>query len=205
MKDAPLSFGIMCTIGPLRCVGFLSRFQKEHPGIELTLTEETPARLTELLQEGKIDVAVMAQPDPFPERFDVHLLYRENFVVGFPPGHRFEAMNAVRVADVGGESYLSRINCEYYDQLTDICVKCDAPLKDAYRSEREDWIQSMVMAGMGICFLPEFSPTLPGMHTRRLIEPEVVRAVSLVTVGGRRFSPAVATFVKALKTFKWPT
>jgi DNA-binding transcriptional LysR family regulator len=205
MKDAPLSFGIMCTIGPLRCVGFLSRFQKEHPGIELTLTEETPARLTELLQEGKIDVAVMAQPDPFPERFDVHLLYRENFVVGFPPGHRFEAMNAVRVADVGGESYLSRINCEYYDQLTDICVKCDAPLKDAYRSEREDWIQSMVMAGMGICFLPEFSPTLPGMHTRRLIEPEVVRAVSLVTVSGRRFSPAVATFVKALKTFKWPT
>ena len=26
MKDAPLSFGIMCTIGPLRSVGFLSRF-----------------------------------------------------------------------------------------------------------------------------------------------------------------------------------
>ncbi len=205
MKDAPLSFGIMCTIGPLRCVGFLSRFQKDHPGIELTLTEETPARLTELLQEGKIDVAVMAQPEPFPERFDVHLLYRENFVVAFPPGHRFEALNAVRVRDVGGESYLSRINCEYYDQIGDLCVKCNAPLKDAYRSEREDWIQSMVMAGMGICFLPEFSPTMPGLHTRRMIEPEVVREVSLVTVSGRRFSPAVATFVKALKAYKWPT
>ena len=204
MKDAPLSFGIMCTIGPLRCVGFLSRFQKDHPGIELTLTEETPARLTELLQEGKIDVAVMAQPEPFPERFDVHLLYRENFVVAFPPGHRFETMNAVRIADVGGESYLSRINCEYYDQLSDLCVKCNAPLKDAYRSEREDWIQSMVMAGMGICFLPEFSPAMPGLHTRRVIEPEVVREVMLVTVSGRRFSPAVATFVKALKAYKWP-
>jgi DNA-binding transcriptional LysR family regulator len=205
MKDAPLSFGIMCTIGPLRCVGFLSRFRQDHPGIELTLTEETPARLTELLQEGKIDVAVMAQPEPFPERFDVHLLYRENFVVAFPPGHRFEAMNAVRIADVGGESYLSRINCEYYDQIGDICVKSNAPLKDAYRSEREDWIQSMVVAGMGICFLPEFSPAMPGLHTRRVIEPEVVREVMLVTVSGRRFSPAVATFVKALKAYKWPT
>jgi DNA-binding transcriptional LysR family regulator len=205
MKDAPLRFGIMCTIGPLRCVGFLSRFQKDHPGIELTLTEGTPPRLTELLQEGKIDVAVMAQPEPFPERFDLHPLYRENFVVGFPPGHRFEAMNAVRVADVAGESYLSRINCEYYDQLSDICVKCNAPLKDAYRSEREDWIQSMVMAGMGICFLPEFSPTMPGLSTRRIVEPEVVREVSLVTVSGRRFSPAVATFVKALKAYRWPT
>lgn len=204
VKDAPLSFGIMCTIGPLRCVGFLSQLQKDHPGIALTMTEETPARLTELPQEGRIDVAVMAQPDPFPERFDVHPLYRENFVVAFPPGHRFEAMNAVRVADVAGESYLSRINCEYYDQLSDICLKCNAPLKDAYRSEREDWIQSMTIAGMGICFLPEFSPTIPGLQTRRLIEPEVVREVSLVTVSGRRFSPAVAIFVRALKAYKWP-
>ena len=94
---------------------------------------------------------------------------------------------------------------EYYDHIGDICDRCNAPLKDAYRSEREDWIQSMVMSGMGICFLPEFSPVLPGLQTRRVIEPEVVRAVSLVTVSGRRFSPAVATFVRALKAYKWPT
>ena len=204
LKDAPLSLGIMCTIGPMRCIGFLSRFQKNHPGIELTMTEDTPARLVELLSEGKIDVAVMAQPDPFAERFDVHPLYRENFVVAFPPGHRFSSINAVRIADVGGESYLSRINCEYYDQIGEICERCNAPMKDAYRSEREDWIQTMVMAGMGICFMPEFSPVLPGLHTRRVIEPEVMRDVCLVTVSGRRFSPAVATFVRALKAYKWP-
>src|SRR5262245_38847609 len=205
MKDAPLSFGIMCTIGPLRCIGFLSRFRADHPGVELTMSEDTPAHLIEQLQEGNLDVAVMAQPDPYPERFNVHPLYRESFVVAFPPGHRFEAMNAVRVRDVAGESYLSRINCEYYDQLSDVCVKCNAPLKDAYRSEREDWIQSMVVAGMGIAFMPEFSPTMPGLHTRRLIEPETFRDVSLVTVSGRRFSPAVGAFVKALKAYKWPT
>ena len=196
MKDAPISLGIMCTVGPLRCIGFLSRFQKEHPGIGLTMTEDTPARLVELLAQGKIDLAVVAQPEPFPERFDAHLLYREHYVVAFPPGHRFERMNAVCIADVGGESYLSRINCEYYDQLSEICKKCNALLKDAYRSEREDWIQTMVMAGMGICFMPEYSPVIPGLHTRRVIEPEVVREVSLVTVSGRRFSPAVATFIR---------
>jgi DNA-binding transcriptional LysR family regulator len=205
MNDAPISIGIMCTIGPLRCIGFLSRFQKEHPGIELTMTEDTPVRLTELLAEGKIDVAIMAQPDPYPERFDVHLIYREHFVIAFPPGHRFEKMNAVRVADVAGESYLSRINCEYYDQLSAICKACNAPLRNAYRSEREDWIQTMVMAGLGICFLPEFSPVLPGLHTRRVIEPEVLRDVSLVTVSGRRFSPAIGTFVRALSAYKWPS
>lgn len=204
MKDAPAKLGIMCTVGPLRCVAFLAQFWSTHSGIELTMIEHTPARLTELLMEGAIDMAIMAQPEPFPERFDVHLLYREHYVVSFPPGHRFEAMDAVRFRDVAGESYLSRINCEYYDYLSRICEERQAPLKDAYRSEREDWIQTMVMSGMGVSFLPEYSLVIPGVPTRRLIEPEVIREVSLVTVSGRRFSPAVGTFVRALRAYKWP-
>ena len=71
-------------------------------------------------------------------------------------------------------------------------------LHHVYRSEREDWIQTMVMAGIGIAFLPEYSVILPGLQTRPLVEPEVVREVALVTVAGRRFSPAVATFVRAI-------
>jgi hypothetical protein len=37
-----------------------------------------------------------------------------------------------------------------------------------------------------------------------VIEPEVVREVSVVTVAGRRFSPAVAAFVRAIKAYQWP-
>lgn len=204
-KGAPVSLGVMCTIGPLRCVGFLAQFQKQHPGIELSMLEDTPLRLIGLLAEGKIDMAVMAQTSPFPDRFEVQPLYREYFVVAFPPGHRFRQMSAVRVVDVSGESYLSRINCEYYDRMNQMFRQCEVTLKDAYRSEREDWIQTMVTAGMGICFLPEYSPVMPGLHTRRLTDPEVVREVSLITVKGRRRSAAAEVFVRALTTFKWPT
>ncbi len=74
----------------------------------------------------------------------------------------------------------------------------------AYRSEREDWIQTMVAAGMGICFIPEFSVTAPGVQARPVVDPETMREVSLVTVSGRRFSPAVASFVRAIKAYQWP-
>jgi hypothetical protein len=40
---------------------------------------------------------------------------------------------------------------------------------------------------------------------RRVIDPEVSREVGLVTVAGRRFSPAVAAFVRAIKSYQWPT
>ena len=62
----------------------------------------------------------------------------------------------------------------------------------------------MVMAGMGICFMSEYSVMVPGLQTRQVIDPEVSREVGLVTVAGRRFSPAVAAFVRAIKAYRWP-
>jgi len=203
LEDAPINLGVMCTVGPLRFVGFLAQFRQDNPGIELSLLESTPPRLIELLGEGKIDLAVLAQPDPLPERFNAVPLYRERFVVAFPPGHRFGRQNAVKAAEMDGENYLLRINCEYRDYLGALCREQGAALKRGYRSEREDWIQIMVMAGLGVCFTPEFSPVLPGVHTRPLIDPEVTREVMLVTVGGRRYSPAVAAFVRAIKAYPW--
>jgi len=37
----------------------------------------------------------------------------------------------------------------------------------SYRSEREDWIQIMVAAGMGVCFLPENSALLQAWSLAR--------------------------------------
>jgi LysR family hydrogen peroxide-inducible transcriptional activator len=205
LEHAALNLGLMCTIGPLRGISFLNHFRGRHPGIEITLLEGVPTKLSQMLYDGEIDLAVMAQPEPFDERAVVHPLYREHFVLAFPAGHRFEALDAVRITDVAGETYLARINCEYQDYINGLCQERGIELKIGYRSEREDWIQTMVMAGMGICFTPEFSPILPGLVTRPVIEPEIVREVSLVTVAGRRFSPAVAVFVQAIDRYAWPT
>jgi LysR family transcriptional regulator, hydrogen peroxide-inducible genes activator len=204
LEDAALNVGLMCTIGPLRGIGFLNDFQRAHPGIDVTLLEGVPGKLGELLYEGSLDVAVMAQSEPFDERFDVHGLYREHFVIAFPPGHRFEAQNAIRFRDIQDEAYLRRISCEYRDHLVEIGRSLGISYRVAYRSEREDWIQTMVMAGMGICFMPEYSTTVAGLQTRRVVDPEVCREVALVTVSGRRFSPAVAAFVRAIRAYRWP-
>jgi LysR family transcriptional regulator, hydrogen peroxide-inducible genes activator len=205
LENAPLSLGVMCTIGPLRGISFVTDFWRSNQGIEITLREGVPQHLGELLREGELDLAVMSQWEPFDDRFNVQPLYRERFVVAFPPGHRFAGQNGVRLDDLNGESYLLRINCEYRDHLRTLREERGIELHHVYRSEREDWIQTMVMAGIGVAFLPEYSVILPGLQTRPLVEPEVVREVALVTVAGRRFSPAVATFVRAIRAYRWPS
>ena len=68
-----------------------------------------------------------------------------------------------------------------------------------FQREREDWIQMMVAAGFGVCFLPEFPPIIPGVRTQPVTDPEVVREASLVSMSGRRFSPAVMSFIRAIR------
>ena len=203
LEAAPLTLGVMCTIGPLRFVGFLNDFREQHPGIEVSVIENVPGRLSELLLGGTLDIALMAQPSPFDARLNVAPIFRERFGLAFPVGHRFEQRNTLHVTDVRGENYLSRINCEYRDYLGELCSRHGVTIRRAYRSEREDWIMAMVAAGMGICFLPEFSAIHPGVRHRLVAEPEVVREVSLVSVAGRTFSPAVSAFVKAVREYDW--
>jgi DNA-binding transcriptional LysR family regulator len=179
------------------------QFRREHPGIAVSLREGVALSLGAMLEQGDLDFAIMASPRGFAERFHVKPLYSERFVVAFAPGHRFARMTSVGTLDCSGESYLMRMNCEYATHWDDYLEKHDIELREVYRSEREDWIQGMVMAGAGICFLPEFSAVIPGLCTRPLIEPEVCREIGLVSVPGRRFSPAMGAFIKTVTRHRW--
>ena len=56
----------------------------------------------------------------------------------------------------------------------------------------------MVAAGMGICFLPEYSNTIAGVVSRPVIDPPIEREVCLLTVAGRRWSSPLSAFVEAV-------
>ena len=203
LEKAPLNLGIMCTIGPSRLIGLMSKLRRELPGIDLTLHDVVPDEMVDRLLAGSLDVALFGLPKELPERFDRRRLYRERYVVAFPPGHRFERKNVVRLRDVDNEPYLVRLNCEYSEYIGELLAGHGVSLDIRYASEREDWIQSMILAGMGSSFMPEYLPMHSNLPTRLIADPSVTRQVDLVTVSGRRFSPAVQAFVRMVETHDW--
>ena len=205
LEQADLSVGVMCTIGPMRFVSFLTCFKAGFPGIGLTLLEAVPDRFCAMLLDGTIDVALMADPHGFDPSLHAIPIYDERFVVACSAGHRFALKDSVPLPALDGESYLLRINCEFRGVLNELCVKQNVHLVHSYRSEREDWVLTMVAAGLGVCFLPEFSATVPGVIARPVIEPEVYREVCLVTVAGRRHSAPVGAFIDAVRRYSWAT
>jgi DNA-binding transcriptional LysR family regulator len=203
LGSASLKLGMMGSIGPLRSMAFLSEFSRANPAIKLSLVEGTAEFLTGSLIEGAIDCAILAQPEPFDPRLSVAPLYRERFAVAFPLGHRFEAQPFIIPADMAGESYLSRSPCPFEEELKTACRVHGIVLRENFRSERDDWIQAMVAAGMGICFLPEYSPLVPGLQMRVLRHPQIIREVSLATVAGRPNPHALEIFANAAQIYEW--
>jgi DNA-binding transcriptional LysR family regulator len=203
MKDASLSIGVMCTIGPTRMIDFMRGFHQRHAGVSVQIRDGKGMALQEWLLNGELDLAIYGLPGELDERLHPKPLFSERFVIAVAPGHRFEAMNAVPMRELHGERYLSRINCEFADHVRAIAQQRGVLPQRSYLSERDDWILAMVKAGLGYGFFPECAVTLDGLACRPMVDPEVERTINLVTVRGRPHSPAVGAFVREAMVFKW--
>jgi LysR family transcriptional regulator, hydrogen peroxide-inducible genes activator len=205
LEDAHITLGVLRSVGPTRLTGFLSSFKLTYPGIKIRLVEGMPDDFNQRLESGEIDVAIMARSEGFPERFDLRPLYRERFLLAFAADHRFAQMDEIPLDEVDGENYLRRLTCEFRGYLAGLIKDHHCALNVCFQSDREDWILNMVAGGLGICFIPEFSALVPGINVRPVVDPEIWREVCLVTMAGRRLSPALLSFTKAVKDYPWPT
>ena len=88
-----------------------------------------------------------------------------------PPDHRLAAVDAIRLSDLSDEPYVDRLSCEMRDMVMNVCRQTNANLYARFRSEREDWVQSMVLARIGFAFMPEYSVTSPSFYSVRLSSP----------------------------------
>lgn len=203
LDQVPIRLGILATIGPVRLSRFLGEFQSSFPGIDVEVHEGNQPNLLDRLNEAELDLVIINPHEGVSEDYRLNRLYEERYVVIFPPEHRFEKFNVVKLADLAGEPYVDRLACELREIVMQTCEARGVGLYARFRSEREDWVQAMVLANIGFAFMPEYSVTLPGLISRPLVEPEISRTIAVATKPGREHSPAVAAFVRSARQFRW--
>ena len=204
LEKAPIRLGVMSTLGHARLAQFLSAFHRDHASAEIAVHEASLEDIADQLRSGALDAAIISRIPPYEEEFRTLHLYSERYVIAFPPGHRLASLNAVPLMDLSGENYVDRLSCEMREMVMGLCEEKEIDLYARFRSEREDWVQAMVHAGIGFAFMPEYSVTLPGLIQRPLIDPCFGRHVSLATVPGRRHTPALDAMIRKIRSFPWP-
>ncbi|EAR49989.1 transcriptional regulatory protein [Oceanicola granulosus HTCC2516] len=204
LNKAPVRLGVLSTVGHVRLARFLAAFEATYEGVELTVSEAPLAELQDLLEADEIDLAILNPAGAKADAYRLSPLYEERYVVILPPDHRLREKNAIGLADLSGESYVDRLACEMREMVMKVCAVEGVELYARFRSEREDWVQAMVSAGIGFAFAPEYSVFVPGVIQRPLVAPSVTRSIALASIPGRPYSPATQALVRSAAGFAWP-
>lgn len=204
LKSAPLRVGLLSTIGPLRLSRFLSQLHVQQQAIEIEVSESSLDELYSQLNNGKIDAAILNGSLYEDKSVDREHLYQERYVVVIPNDHALASKNSIRIKDLNGEAYVDRLACEFRETVLALCNDRKIELYARFRSEREDWVQSMVLARIGFAFMPECSVSLPGIIQRPLVDPKVSRKIDLVWKKTKFHDLRLQAFVHAARQFDWP-
>lgn len=199
-----LRLGAIYTIGPYLLPWLIPVLRERAPQMQVLLEENYTARLAEMLKQGEIDVAILA--DPFYETgIATQVVYEESFVVAAPKGHSWEKLQAIDNAQLSEENVLllSPGNC-FRDHVLQSCPELNresqasGSLQRTLQGSSLTTIRHMVMGGIGVTVLPQTSIT-PADDQALTIRPFVPPAPTRrVLLAWRRNYPRVAA-VEAIR------
>lgn len=156
----PLRLGTIYTIGPYLLPALIPRMIADAPQMPLLLQENYTVKLLELLRQGEIDVAILA--DPFSDQgLMTHALYEEPFVIAVPKGHRWTARKAVSSQELKDQTMLllGSGHC-FRDHVLEVCPELSrfaqnsAGIQKTFEGSSLETIRHMVASGIGITVLP---------------------------------------------------
>lgn len=204
LENVTLTLGAMCTIGPQLVADLIVGFRAEHPELAVQVVDGEAQAMIEKLEKGDLHISLVGIPEELPEQFHLVPVFSEKFVIVLPPGHPFAEKAEIRVAELNGQPYVGRSNCEVFQFVTDDFARRGVTTRKVFSSPRDEWVQNMIKAGLGLGFFPEYSVTDPELVVRPLIEPGYSRTIYLATMRGRPHSPAIGAFVRAARSHSWP-
>ena len=201
---AELNIGVMCTIGPRVLAGMLDAFQKRHPMVSIVLHDVTPKSIPDLLISGALDGVFCGRHGPPHPQLRYVELFEEAMVIAFPAGHEFAKMDTVPLRAIAGQRYVERLHCEFRQEVLELYKEEDLELEVVFRSQREDWIQSLVRDGMGVCCIPQYSLLRPELDHRPIVDPVLSRKVEFAVVDQAQIATALDMLIEQASNHDWP-
>jgi LysR family hydrogen peroxide-inducible transcriptional activator len=173
----PLKVGVIYTIGPYLLPDLVRQSIEDVPQMPLILQENFTARLLEMLRNGELDCAILAEP--FPDTgLALAALYDEPFQAAVPAGHPLAKRKTLSAEELKQETMLllGTGHC-FRDHVLEVCPEYarfgsssgeqSEGIRRSFEGSSLETIKYMVAAGMGVTVVPQLSvPAEKQAHIR---------------------------------------
>jgi LysR family transcriptional regulator, hydrogen peroxide-inducible genes activator len=177
-----LRIGMIPTIAPYLLPTFIGNLTRTHPELDIHVREGLTSKLIRELEEGRLDMAVLALPVSEPSLAET-ALFAENFLLVRPgedegtPVPSRETLREMRLL------LLEEGHC-FRDQALSFCNMQSSLPREALDASSLSTLVQMVSAGMGVTLIPEMAVAVEtrsaSVSVARFRDPQPSRTVGMV-------------------------
>jgi DNA-binding transcriptional LysR family regulator len=189
--------GILTTIPTALVAEAVARHRDADARERVEILDGTARELTNLLDQGRIEVAVTLVQAGLP-RFEQEPLFSEGYAVALSRRHRLAAAAAVEPEHLAAETMIVRRHCEALSQTSRFFISHNVRPEFAYRSANDDRVLGLVCAGLGLTIMPD-SYRHPELCRPRLIGFDLVRDIGFQFPARHRDLVAASPFLAAFR------
>jgi len=179
-----LRLGVIPTIAPYFLPRALPKVRELYPDLRLLLYEEKTDVLVRLLQEGKLDLALLALGVELGN-LETMDLFEDPFLLAVPEQHPLAIKQSVQQSDLFDEEILLLEDGHCLrDHVWPVCESGGAHELGDFRASSLSTLTQMVSSKIGITLLPEMSLDVEvgrseHIELRRFNKPEPFRIIGL--------------------------
>ncbi|MDJ0747477.1 MAG: LysR family transcriptional regulator [Xenococcaceae cyanobacterium MO_167.B27] len=107
-----LKLGVVCSLRISSITNLVSRFRLQYPHIALELRDSHIDEINYWLEEGEIDLALTVLRGNENPKIALNL-FQQSLRLAVPETHPFAQRDTISLAELDGQPYIKRINCEF--------------------------------------------------------------------------------------------
>jgi DNA-binding transcriptional LysR family regulator len=180
----------------------ISAFHAKHPGIDVSLREDSTRDMFTMAARGEIDLAIAALDVERPAGLDAVALLREPVLMAVPAAHRFAHCKSVDLLQFRDETFV------FFKQGTGLRTITERAAERAgftprvsFETSNWDRLLALVSEGLGVALVPASTvrdSRPPGVAVLS-VSPAIDRTVGAVWRADHRHTPAASAFLTLLR------
>ncbi len=202
LASGRLVISAMQALAGLDLPRLLATFHAAHPGVDVSLREDSTRDMLTMAAHGEIDLAIAALDVEQPAGLEVLPLVSEPVLAALPAAHRLATLETVPVRQLRQETFV------FFKQGTGLRAVSERAAGQAgfvprvgFQVSSHDRLLALVGEGLGVGFVPASAvrdPRPPGVVVLP-VSPPIHRTVGAAWRAGQRHTPAASAFLALLR------
>ncbi|XRQ10286.1 LysR family transcriptional regulator [Actinomadura welshii] len=198
-----VTIGTIDWISSLDLPGMMAGFHRDHPNVQITVTQLDAVTLAGALRDGRVDLAFLSLAAEPPAGITTQVVLEQPLHAAVARDHALARRSTLRLRDLAGEDVISLPKGTGLRAVLDeACADAGLNPRIAFEAGEPPVLARLAAHGLGVAVLPESATRgLPDdLHTMPIVRPRLTGRIALAwrTEGPR--SPAARALIDRART-----